>query len=205
MLYSRTNYTTEGTATQYDEDIKDEFLQNKTMNKKIATKFNIENVLNKTYVPDIENYNDRVFEQYDGKYTIAEELCLFCTLFKTEFFLQNGMFDEDFATVGGESKMFHYKSYKKLRYPIHCLDTFVYHNGNTTSDGFGNDFVENKKRSDMMFESKKKEDIEDTQSSIIKNTKFLTGNIKILAIRDDGIGDIIMSLLVLNGLKKVPL
>jgi len=204
-VFPRTNYAGEGTPVSYDEHVKQNFLMHKKSNKKPQTEEDIDFVVNNTYSPfgSFEEYAKKISEDFEDKFIVSDELCTFCTIFNREIFIENGMFDEDFITFGGESRLLHYISSQKLHYPVMALDTYVHHNGNTTTDTIGSEFPLNNERTDKIFEEKKMKVYQNSIKSVYFTTRFLNGKIKILAIREDGIGDIIMSAFGLSSLKKI--
>jgi len=205
FVFPRTNYAGEGTPVSFDQNVKNNFLMFKKGNKRPQTEEDIKSVISNTYSAfnSLEKYSQKIEEDSFGKFIISDELCTFCTMFDKEVFVENGMFDEDFITFGGESRLLHYISSQKLYYPIMALDVYVHHNGNTTTDAIGSEFPLNNERTDSIFEEKKKFVYEKNIQSVYFATRFAKGEIKILAIREDGIGDIVMSSFGLAALKKI--
>jgi len=206
-IFPRTNYATSDTPSKHDEEIKEIFCKNKIGNKKLILKENIYDNLSNTYNDGIEGYCDNTtgnFQSETGRYCVSDELCCFCTLFNSENFFNNNMFDTDFLNVGGEAKLLHYLSVTKYNiYPIHLLEVFVHHNGNTTSDMLGHDFKAEEQESESILK-KKIQEIE--KKEILKkkqNTFFLKDKSNMLVVRSIGIGDIIISLFCLSFLKKI--
>jgi len=206
-IFPRTNYATSDTPSKYDEEIKKDFCEKKTGNKKHIPKKEICESLQNLYNGNLEQYCERTTENFQsktGRYCVSDELCCFCTLFNTKNFFDNGMFDIDFINVGGEAKLLHYLSITKYDlYPIHLLDVFVHHNGNTTSDMIGHDFKEEEQESESLLKNKIKKIEKKRILEKKQNTIFLKNESKILVVRSVGIGDIILSLFCLNFLKEL--
>lgn len=204
-IFPRTNYCTELTPSLRDSAIREAFIKIKPHNKTLFDDEIINGVIHELYVQreGLYKYAEKISKDFNGMYKIVDELCVFCTLFHTQNFFKYKQFDNDFIDVGAENKLLHYKMSEDLTYPINVLDTYVHHNGNTTSDGIGKDFRKNFEQSEEILSAKIDEYKEEKKSRLKLMTKFMTGDPKILAIRDDGVGDIVMSMFALSGLKKV--
>ena len=205
-IFPRANYCTEGTPSKYDEDLKENFLKFKTSNKVYVSKDDILKVVEKTYeeFDGFDNFTSSVGKSSSGMMTVSDELCCFCTLFKSENYFKYGKFDEDFVNYGGEIKIFNYKCYEDCIYSILAMDVFVHHNGNTTTDFTGHNFQEEKEQSDMLFlEKSERIRIEKMEKTKLNTSVLGSQNTTLFVIRDDGIGDIIMSLFSLSWIKKV--
>ena len=201
-IYPRTNYAIEGTPSYLDEDIKEVFLENKVSNKSFHSNESIQECLDMTYIlKPFEDHSLFVKNNNKGQYKINEEICVFCTLFNTESFMENGMFDEDMIGRGCESKILNIKEMSNDHYPILAVDVYVHHNGNTTSDGVGMDFGEMFKEENLLFENKKNEYIINEKKKIKFESDLQKGK-RILFIRDSGIGDIIMSMFTIQAIKN---
>lgn len=203
-VFARTNYCTESTAVKYDEDKRDDFLKFKSPNKQYVSIESIEKVIEETYKIDggLSDYAKKIREEFGGARVISEELCCFCTLFNSDVFKICGDFDDDFISSGGEMKMFNYKCSEEEIYPILALDVFVHHNGNTTTDAVSRSFCENRSKIDSLVEERINDIRLKKQNRIKMNTKMKRENFSILIIRDDGIGDIIMSLFAVACIKN---
>ena len=95
---------------------------------------------------------------------------------------------------GAESKFLHYKLLKEFNiYPLMLLDSFVHHNGNTTTDEFGRNFKKDFDRSENLLKQKIEQYNNEDLERVKVATKIASEEFSILAIRDRGIGDIIMS------------
>ena len=201
-VFPRTNYCNEGFPTIYDNDVKMQFLNNKIGNKEYLNDISLQSVLDKTYNSTLEEYAEKINLDNSGQYKITQEICSFCTMFRTKLFFDIGMFDEEFIDYYGE-KYLSYIANKNMLFSINCLDVYVHHNGNTTGDGIGKDFRRNYDNGNALFLEKirKEEDLQ--REKILLNTKMMSGNCSILVARDEGIGDIIMSMFVLSGLKNI--
>lgn len=202
VLYPRTNYANENSASEFDEKIKKNFLTIKYSTKKIANENEI--LLNITSLyGSLEKY-----EQYLSKnseqitYRLSDDVSSFCTLYNKDLFESVGGFDFDFSSIGFETKLLCYEISNSGYSPVQALNVFVHHNGNTTTDGPGNNFFDNRKRIEKEYEKKIFKLHKQKEIRILKNTKLKSTRTDILAIRDTGIGDIIMSMFVLTGLKK---
>lgn len=199
-VFPRTNYSVDDYPSLYDLSAKNEFIKNKECNKVFFTDRIIEEVISKTYKKGLEDYSDVIEKENRSSFKISQHTYFFCTLFNYGFFRKIGMFDEDFLNPQGGNKIFSYKSNLESGVNIHCLDTFVHHNGNTTSDGFGKNFVLDFEESESLLAQKEKT-IEIEQYNKVKiNTKNC--KFKLAVIRDKGIGDIIMSMFILSGIKE---
>jgi ADP-heptose:LPS heptosyltransferase len=133
---------------------------------------------------------------------LSEEICHFCTLFDSNIFYENGKFDEDFVSFGGEVKLFNFKCSLKDISSIMALDIFVHHNGNTTSDSMSRDFMEDFKERDSLYEKRKTKISKQIRKMKSINTKMSSGELRVLFVRDNGIGDIIMLLFAAAWIKK---
>ena len=126
---------------------------------------------------------------------------MFCTLYNKEVFFECGGFDKDFLRRRSEDKLLNDIAISKGSYPILAMDVFVHHHGNLTTDGpglnFSSDFKENhtiyKEKIDIFYKEKFEEDR--LYTNLHKGMSFLF-------IRNGGIGDIIMSMFTLQGLKN---
>ena len=202
-MFPRTNYCTEYTAVKYDVEKNNIFLKFKMENQKKAMVSDILEVIDKTYEEDggLNEYALGIGASFEGGSIVSDEMCCFCNLFKSDVFKLIGGFDDSFISSGGEIKLFNYRCYEKEIYPIMALDIFVHHNGNTTTDSISHNYVLEKKAIDDMviekIETIKKKRLKDIKT----NTKMINGNISLLIARDDGIGDIIMSLFSIAGIK----
>jgi ADP-heptose:LPS heptosyltransferase/GT2 family glycosyltransferase len=201
----RTNYTIEGSFTQFDDELKKEFIKHKFPNKKNISDDDIYKCIEDTYKEHggLEKYSETIEKENNTMKIISQELSDFCVLINKKIYDQIGGFDNEFIDVGGYNKFFNYKATKFQSTAIMCLDTFVHHNGNTTSDGIGKNFITSFTKMNQICDIKIEQDMENDAKKLMINTKFMSGSFDILAIRDDGIGDIILSLYVLNGLKKI--
>lgn len=205
VIYPRTNYSTEGTPTSYDDSILKKFIKIKVSSKKFISESDISLGLKQLYrgKGGLEKYAAKINKENLNKYAVCEEGSLFCTFFnRSDFINQNG-FDESFINYGSEIKLYIECLSIDGYFPIMALDVFVHHQGNITTDGPGSDFKEGFESSHMNFIK---------LSNIKRNNRLLkkksitalsSGEMSILAIRDTGIGDIIMSMFVLSGIKKL--
>jgi ADP-heptose:LPS heptosyltransferase/GT2 family glycosyltransferase len=200
-VFPRTNYCFVGTPVMKDENIRDIFVTQKKNNKKINYESDIYEVLEKTYSDYDEFVNSEVSCE-KGRFSIVNEMNSFCTLFKTNFFFDIGGFDKDFVSHGYDCNLFNFYASKKDVYPVFSHGAYVHHNGNTTSDGFGKDFVKDLQESESLYNKKVQEEMDRERRILKLNTKINNEKIKVLMIRDCGIGDIIMSLFAMKGLKQ---
>lgn len=203
-VYPRTAYAVEYSAWKFDLEINKKFLENKTNNKSYINNSIIENVLSETYkdYDGLKNYAKKIEDDNLNSFNIVDEVSIFCTLFKRSN-IEEPLFDEDFIYPGGEGKMFHLKHSKCSLFPVLKMDTFVHHNGNTTSDGIGMDYEVVSKYTQKTYEKKLKEYNDRIYQSYIASEFFMGKKTKALFVRDNGIGDIVMSLLPISFLKKM--
>jgi len=200
-IFPRTNYSTEETACFLDKEIRRKFVDIKHNNKKFISTEDIEKNISDLYPNGIDKYIDENVDSYKESYKVVEEICSFCTLYDTKVFFDNGCFDNDFINKGCESKMFNHNSMKNDIYPIMLSDVYVHHNGNTTTDGPGKDFEHDLNNSHKLFNKKMNEKIIVSERLYELNSEFHKGK-EALFIRDGGIGDIIISMFAISGLKE---
>lgn len=202
-IFPRTNYCTEGTPTTYDNDLKEQFTSLKLFSKSFLQKEDIENNLGEIYLQyeGLENYAKSVSGSSSGFFKVVQECCSFCTLFNTKIFFEFGGFDIDFLRGRGESKLFNDLAMSNGYYPILALDVFVHHHGNLTTDGPGMNFELDFKESEEIYRKKSKEYFDKKREEDSIRTKFFAGA-KALFIREGGIGDLVMSMFVLQAMKK---
>ena len=203
-VYPRTNYCTFEKPSNYDKDLRVEFIKNKEEHKQIFSEEIINNTLNKTYAKygSLDNYAKNVNEKNKDTYKIEEDTFSFCTLFDTNIFFELGKFDEEFLTVHGADALLSFKAKENGYFSINCLDVFVHHNGNTTSSGFGKEFQADFTEAQELLQKKILKEKKEKNSKIALNTKMKKESCSVLIIRENGIGDIIMSLFAVNGLKE---
>jgi len=205
-IFPRTNYLNQNTASEYDNDLRIRFESLKLPNKGYSGEKTIRNNIEEIYRPygGYYEYSKEIKNNFTDEFKLSDELCVFCTLFKTEEYIVSGGLDEDFLKTGSEFKLLHHKiTSNKGIYPFIVLDTFVHHNGNTTSDSLGENFVKNFNESECILKRKIDEFSEEKTKKISINTKYAKGDFSVLAIREKGIGDIIMSCFSLSYIKKM--
>jgi len=204
-VFPRTNYCFVRTPVIKDEDIMNSFIKKKIPNKFFQSENEIYEVLEKTYLEhtSFDFYVNSVVVPEKGKFSISNELNSFCTFFRTDLFFDIGGFDQDFVSHGHDCNLFHFYASKRDAYPVFSHGAYVHHNGNTTVDGLGKSFDKDLQESYSMYCEKVQEEIGMEKKVLKLNTKIASScKIKILMIRDDGIGDIIMSLFAMKGLKQ---
>jgi len=205
-IFPRTNYLNQNTASEYDNELRTIFESIKISNKGYSGEMTIRKNIEETYSSygGFEEYAKKINNDFMDEFKLSDELCVFCTLFKSDEFKIAGGLDEDFLKTGSEFKLLHHKiTANKGIYPFIVLDTFVHHNGNTTSDSLGENFVKNFKESERILSRKIDEFSEENTKRISINTKYAKGDFSVLAIREKGIGDIIMSCFSLSYIKKM--
>ncbi len=203
-ISSRTNYAYIGSPVAFDEDARDVFLKHKNNTKAVHSEEGIEEILDKTYenFGGLEKYKSIINRDYQNKFKISDELNSFCTLFNTSIFFGLGMFCDEFIQSGAECKLLDYLAKKKSCFSILSLGCYVHHNGNTTNDAFGHHFGDEFKEDDNLLKEKITK-IEDEEKIKIRfNIKYLKEKMSMLVLRDSGIGDIIMTMFSLQGLKR---
>lgn len=203
FVFPRTNYATENTPSQLDEDIKDKFVKIKKNNKFRFTRRDIEENLEDLYGPHgFDKFCDDISKDFNENYKIVEEISSHCLLCDSKGFKDMGKLDVDFVKGFGQFKFINYKFLENDIFPIMALDSYVHHNGNTTTDCSGEDYESNFKKNEKLLKNKIKE-YSDKKNDVIRfNTKFQSNDCSVLAVRSMGIGDVIMSLFSLKGLKK---
>ena len=204
-IFTRTNYCSEGTPCQNDMDIRNKFEKVKFGNKSFISYDMIVEQIKSLYeeYSGLDVYADKTNSDMNGYYKISDEISSFCTLFPSQQFKCCGGFDEDFMITGGELKLYHSISTMQSIYPIFAQDIYVHHNGNTTTDGPGKDYSSDRKNTESVYKTKESIISKRNLFSALFSTRVVSGKpISFSAIRDYGIGDIIMSLFALNGMKN---
>jgi len=204
-VFPRTNYATQDIAIQNDYEVRDGFSFYKLGNKTHHEEHQIQEVIEKTYdsFGGLPFYAQKNNESFAGQFKMAMDIGSFCVLMNKQVFFDIGMFNASFINFGGEFRFYNYLTFKKSVYPFLLLDVYVHHNGNTTTDYFGKDFGVDQKRSDDLFNEKRRDVESRAYEKVLHDTKILSGDLRVLAIRDNGIGDIVMSMFALSGLKKI--
>lgn len=203
-IFPRTNYSTEGTPSCFDNEIKKDFCEKKLSNKSFYTKEDISDNLDEVYYrhSSLEEYSEKIKAENSSKYKIVEEMCIFCTLFNYEAFSNAGGLDEDFIKKGCEAKLLNENLMGNNFYSIMALDCFVHHHGNLTTGGSGRDFSFDFDMSEKLLNEKRIKFLEERKSKVERFTKLSKGCL-ILIMREGGIGDIIMSMFAVESIKKM--
>lgn len=162
-----TNYSDEWEFL-YNKEFLEFYVKNKLPNKDEITKYDILDILRKTYPNGIEDFEKNMVFRDLKNYEFTESIGNFCFLFTREIYNQYGPFDEDFFPHRYSEKIFKYNMSIDARMSVLLRDVYIHHNGNTTSDGkfFNIHLVEKKNR--KLFENK----MLGLFSSYIKNDIF---------------------------------
>jgi ADP-heptose:LPS heptosyltransferase len=202
-IFPRTNYCNEESVSQYDQEIKNNFLKIKPSSKIYFDNKTIEEHVEDVYKESngIDEYSSFIEKKFSNMFKICQEICCFCTLFNKESFLNNGGFDADFINRGSECKILNEKNIENDHYPVLCMDTFVHHHGNLTTDGPGEDFSISFNDGEKIYKEKNAIYLKEKITENRIKTKLYSGS-NMLFIRDGGVGDIIMSMFSLQCLKN---
>ncbi|MDO8610281.1 MAG: glycosyltransferase family 9 protein [bacterium] len=204
-IYPRTNYANESSPSLYDQSLKDKFIENKINNKIISDGTMIDNNIVSTYDQSgIDGHAKSCTNNYKNTYRRIDESSSFCTMYDVDNFKSVGGFDNDFIEIGHEVRFLYFMSMSiNNACCFMAMDTYVHHNGNTTSDGPGKIFPEHYSEHKIIYDKKCNDYIEKSKQKTNKLTQLRSRKtFKLLFIREGGIGDIIMSMFALNGLKS---
>ena len=200
-VYPRSNYY----AHEEDLCLHLSFIKNKLSPKKYLTTNDIESNMYKTYEDfnGFYDYSKTISREYHTACAFKNELYIFCTLFDSKLFLESGGFDEDFIYVGSENVLYHEMMSAKKKYSCHSIGCYVHHQGNATSDGYGKDYLANKEYNEKILKNKIEKLVKNNNKKLEISTKITRGDLNVLAIREDGIGDIIITMYGLAALKNI--
>lgn len=203
-IFPRASYCTEETPCSFDKEIKDIFIEKKLYSKAFFTTEEIEKNLEDIYCEfdGFDSYSKNVKSQNLNYFKIVQEMCVFCTMFKSKVFFDCNGFDVDFLKRRSEAKILNDIAMSKASYPVLALDVFVHHHGNLTTDGPGKNFSLEFEESELLYKEKVKSYFEITNKKNKMYTKFYNGA-KVLFIREGGVGDIIMSMFAIQGFKNL--
>ncbi len=212
-----TNYADEN-FVRYNDLFLDRYVKMKPGNKEFPSYLEISELIETFYEGKMNDFSKTLSDKSKDCIRYLSEISTFCTMFRTNTFNQYGFFDTDFYPHFGFDKLFFYKLQSKGFEAVCCLDSYVHHNGNSTSDGPGNNLstiikrnlsiLENKmhevdKRVDIVLTDQEKKEILNPTRSLNRNLLMNLNVTKILCIRNNDPGDIVQCLLLLNGLKNL--
>lgn len=150
VIMPRTNYANEGSPCILE--MRKQFETIKPCNKDRIEPQQIEEIIAKL-IPDKEKF---MAELAASKLRISysPEISSFCMMVRSSLFKEFGKFDEDFWPRGFEDR-FWFRAIERAGYVCMISNrAFVYHNGNTTSDGPGFSFPEIMKINEEKYKAK---------------------------------------------------
>lgn len=130
-----TNYVGE-TEHVPSKELMEMYVENiKYSNKSTISTEDIQEIIKKTYPNGIGIFADSVRKNRKKNYIITNNIATFCCLFKKSLYEEHGPFDFDFYPHTYAEKLIKFQLDLNGIMTACCYDSFVHHNGNTTSDG----------------------------------------------------------------------
>lgn len=130
-----TNYAGE-TDHVPSKELMEMYVENiKYPNKSTISTDDIQDIIKKTYQNGMGTFAESVGKNRKKNYTITHNVATFCCLFKKSLYEEYGPFDFDFYPHTYAEKLIKFQLDLNGIMTACCYDSFVHHNGNTTSDG----------------------------------------------------------------------
>lgn len=152
-----TSYTGE---IEYVADIElmNRFSQSlKFSNKSTISVENIKEIIKILYPDGMSAYSETVRKNRKQNYCFSENIATFCFLAKKSLYDRFGKFDDEFYPHTYSEKLLKYHMEVAGIKTACCFDSFVFHNGNTTTDGPGNDIKMIEEMNKSLYEDKMRE------------------------------------------------
>lgn len=117
----------------------------------------IQDLLDKTYNHGIESYSEIVSKGRKKNFVFTNNIATFCFLAKSSIYDKYGLFDDEFYPHTYAEKILKFKLEIDGIMTACCFDSYVHHNGNTTSDGTGHDLPMIEELNKSLYDLKMKE------------------------------------------------
>lgn len=124
-----------------DKEMMDRYARDlKFNNKKAIKEKEIDTILSILYPDGINHYASKVPKNRSENYEFSNNIATFCFIAKREIYDRFGKFDEQFYPHTYAEKILHFHANAEGYEAACCFDSYVFHNGNTTSDGGNNNY-----------------------------------------------------------------
>lgn len=121
-------------------------------------------ILDKTYRDGIDAYAKIASKNRKKNFVLTHNIATFCFLTKKSIYDKYGQFDEDFFPHTYAEKLLKFKLDLDGIMTACCYDSFVHHNGNTTSDGIEHSLPMIEEVNKGLYENKMKEFYEESMT-----------------------------------------